>query len=1103
MNFPALAVFLIASASGSAPCGYGYDGGPGHTALAVADIRGATSSIVAQTITFVADGLKRIFFISSAVLIAIGLGTKKAYRRSSLFTTSPTSGPQRIRTMLAVLLHLTFMFPPVIGGSICESLPGNFKDLFMSALDKLEIRVADEVDKAFDEIGLGPVGDSLLVRNVYDFKAGLFEELFGTKAERTAWINGTTGSAIDVYKKLNANIANVVGDASLTAKCVAESDKYTMDLTVRGSLPATGALEDLLKVTLLPPQSFSSLGLTAPKIDVEYELELPLSIHHGINKLFLLGEIQASLVVNITGEISEALPILSNENVTFSGAFDLGASFSYSSIKGLASSGRFSTKLDAKVSDTSVGIRAQDDDIFDSIPPSVKFDFDVCSFKADLLKSLESFDVGDELGHILDQHVAPIIDGTMFAGDKGLIDEIKSFVVGDAKMKANQIKARIADLIGGYPCSRRLDAIDIGYDGSQRLLQLDQSFGSLLDQILKFDGVQNATAGFDLARMEVGLDVSIRIQQVFEASYFQSALNRLFDKLAPVQAVLGAKGKVAAVDNLLEELEVTAAFWLSISAGVKVNASVTDVFNTIYTGIAPPVTGFLRINELGASVYAHVSDLNLELFPGIINVTDASMELSLGVRLYDQYEFIMDSANSQIGIGFEEIVTGGLRFDPYGGLAASFPFSFSIGNSNQDLQVLFNDDDLFDEKEVSVTINYNACRFLNVFQQILGKLGSISLSPDSILGPTSLIVSESLDGLLPDVGGFLTGVLEANNELFHLCAEVEFSGNPPTIKDVVSMLFEDITSFSGSSAKDFLPVSTWRRALHATNNSPKHKHHRALRAHHLRHNRFIRPRPLANQRRLENIGNAASELMDAISVSGGYDGVELFVRLELDVSKTFNDSIFELVKKPLELLQNVDFLKNLFPSTTMNESTPLLNSSVSISSSAHASVRVGLDITPEQVYNILFSNQTLNASFILNNTFIQFEEISTKFALTSDVSGRLELSGVATLGVNGTVDLALGLGMDKVSEKIYFSNITSVLASLRDAVSWLKIGVLDVSLPIEFDILDAGVGLGNVLNSIPNLPLLMYISDDDLFSPKLPSVGVDLDLRRKSNRRPV
>ena len=156
---------------------------------------------------------------------------------------------------------------------------------------------------------------------------------------------------------------------------------------------------------------------------------------------------------------------------------------------------------------------------------------------------------------------------------------------------------------------------------------------------------------------------------------------------------------------------------------------------------------------------------------------------------------------------------------------------------------------------------------------------------------------------------------------------------------------------------------------------------------------------------------------------------------------------------------------------------------------------VGLDITPEQVYNILFSNQTLNASFILNNTFIQFEEISTKFALTSDVSGRLELSGVATLGVNGTVDLALGLGMDKVSEKIYFSNITSVLASLRDAVSWLKIGVLDVSLPIEFDILDAGAGLGNVLNSIPNLPLLMYISDDDLFSPKLPSVGVDLDLR--------
>ena len=81
-----------------------------------------------------------------------------------------------------------------------DNLPREFADLFITALDALETRVSDEVDAAFEEMGLGPFGNSLLAHNIYDFKDGLFEELFGTKEERTAWINGTTGSAIEVYK---------------------------------------------------------------------------------------------------------------------------------------------------------------------------------------------------------------------------------------------------------------------------------------------------------------------------------------------------------------------------------------------------------------------------------------------------------------------------------------------------------------------------------------------------------------------------------------------------------------------------------------------------------------------------------------------------------------------------------------------------------------------------------------------------------------------------------------------------------------------------------------------------------------------------------------
>ncbi len=147
------------------------------------------------------------------------------------------------------------------------------------------------------------------------------------------------------------------------------------------------------------------------------------------------------------------------------------------------------------------------------------------------------------------------------------------------------------------------------------------------------------------------------------------------------------------------------------------------------------------------------------------------------------------------------------------------------------------------------------------------------------------------------------------------------------------------------------------------------------------------------------------------------------------------------------------------------------------------------------MYNLLFSSQQLNSSFILNNTFIQFEDISAKFVLSARVSGSLNLAGVAALGLeHGTVELALGLGMDKVSDKIYFSELKSVSTSLRDDASWQKIGVIDVSLPISFNISDVGNGLLNILDAIPDLPLIISIRDDDLFSPELPSVGMDLDL---------
>ncbi len=353
----------------------------------------------------------------------------------------------------------------------------------------------------------------------------------------------------------------------------------------------------------------------------------------------------------------------------------------------------------------------------------------------------------------------------------------------------------------------------------------------------------------------------------------------------------------------------------------------------------------------------------------------------------------------------------------------------------------------------------------------------------------------------------------ANNELLHLCAEVSITGeDPPFLEDVLSILFEDVAVEAGSGSDETTPSHV---------PASRSSHRRALRANHLRHNRFIRSRRTQSQRRLEDNADTSRDLMDALSITGGYNGEELYIELEIDASKLSINSIEDLVRKPFEMLKHVEFIAALFPPT--NASTvgePLLNSIVSFSAGAHACVRgeisfywnspqlfvtladpiffwittVGIDITPEEVFDILFSkNTTLEQSFILNNSFIQFEDVSAKFALSASVSGNLNLQGV-TLGMNGTFDLALGLGMDRSSEKIYFSELKSIALSLRDQVSWQKIGILDVSLPITFDLGAVGNGLEEVLNEFPNLSLILSINADDLFRKQLPSVNLDLDL---------
>jgi hypothetical protein len=144
----------------------------------------------------------------------------------------------------------------------------------------------------------------------------------------------------------------------------------------------------------------------------------------------------------------------------------------------------------------------------------------------------------------------------------------------------------------------------------------------------------------------------------------------------------------------------------------------------------------------------------------------------------------------------------------------------------------------------------------------------------------------------------------------------------------MSMIFEDITNEALSSS---VTDSTGRRL--------KNTHRRALRAHHLHHNRFVRPRRLANRRRLDDDADTTNNLMDALSITGGYNGVELYIRLELDVSKLAISSIDDLVKQPFSHLENVEFLTKLFATSNSIGDEPALNTSVSFSAGAHVSIR--------------------------------------------------------------------------------------------------------------------------------------------------------------------
>ena len=127
-----------------------------------------------------------------------------------------------------------------------------------------------------------------------------------------------------------------------------------------------------------------------------------------------------------------------------------------------------------------------------------------------------------------------------------------------------------------------------------------------------------------------------------------------------------------------------------------------------------------------------------------------------------------------------------------------------------------------------------------------------------------------------------------------------------------------------------------RRALRKTHPAARNIHRLAPRARHLRYNHFTRP---PRGRRLQT-GCSNVELLDGLSVIGGYDGTQIFFKLTLDVSKSDVGDLREIVLKPLELLNETEsnFLEelNLFSDGSSVIDTVFDNIDIDISFSAGA-----------------------------------------------------------------------------------------------------------------------------------------------------------------------
>ena len=126
-----------------------------------------------------------------------------------------------------------------------------------------------------------------------------------------------------------------------------------------------------------------------------------------------------------------------------------------------------------------------------------------------------------------------------------------------------------------------------------------------------------------------------------------------------------------------------------------------------------------------------------------------------------------------------------------------------------------------------------------------------------------------------------------------------------------------------------------------------------------------------------------------------------------------------------------------------------------------------------------------NVTDLGERLYIQVKDASSKFSASLDnIDANIDIGGVSSLSVtDGYVACLIYFGLPSSTRQIPFRELSSVPTLIKQ-LQWQKGGIVDVSLPVGFEI-----------DGIVQINPTLSIQDDNLFDSEFPVIALDVDIR--------